>query len=34
MEHFSFEKAADGTVTRYYSPSAFANNDAVTLTKG
>ena len=31
MEHFSFEKAADGTVTRYYSPSAFEKDDAVAL---
>ena len=31
MEHFSFEKAADGTVTRYYSPSAFQKDDAVAL---
>ena len=31
MEHFSFEKAADGTVTRYYSPSAFEKNDAVKI---
>ena len=31
MEHFSFEKAADGTVTRYYSPSACDKDDAVAL---
>ena len=31
MEHFSCEKAADGTVTRYYSPSAFEKDDAVAL---
>ena len=34
MEHFSFVKGSDGSLTRYYSPSAFANNDAVTITKG
>ena len=31
MEHFSFEKAEDGTITRYYSASAFERDDAVTL---
>ena len=30
LEHYRL--AEDGT--RYYSPSAFANNDAVTITKG
>ena len=31
MEHFSFEKAEDGTITRYYSASAFERDDAVIL---
>ena len=31
LEHFSFEKATDGTVTRYYSASAFAQDDAVVI---
>ena len=31
LEHYSFEKAEDGTITRYYSPSAFAQDDAVKL---
>lgn len=31
LEHFSFEVAADGTVTRYYSASAFAADDAVVI---
>lgn len=31
MKHFSFEKAADGTITRYYSASAFAQDDAVKI---
>ncbi len=31
VKHFSFEKAADGTVTRYYSASAFAQDDAVVI---
>ena len=31
LEHFSFEKAADGTVTRYYSASAFEKDDAVVI---
>ena len=31
MEHFSFEKAEDGTITRYYSVSAFQADDAVVI---
>ena len=31
MEHFSFEKAEDGTITRYYSASAFERDDSVIL---
>ena len=31
MEHFSFEKNDDGTITRYYSASAFERDDAVVL---
>ena len=31
MEHFSFEKAEVGTITRYYSASAFERDDAVIL---
>ncbi len=31
VKHFSFEKAEDGTVTRYYSASAFEKDDAVVI---
>ena len=31
MEHFSFVKGSDGSLTRYYSPSAFEKNDAVKI---
>ena len=31
MEHFSFVVNDDGTITRYYSPSAFEQDDAVVL---
>ena len=31
MEHFSFVVNDDGTITRYYSASAFAEDDAVVL---
>lgn len=31
LEHFGFEVSADGTVTRYYSASAFAANDTVII---
>ena len=31
MKHFSFEAAEDGTVTRHYSESAFAEDDAVVI---
>ena len=31
LEHFSFEKSEDGTITRYYSASAFQSDDAVVI---
>lgn len=31
LEHFSYEVSDDGTVTRYYSASAFASDDAVLI---
>ena len=31
LEHFSFDVAEDGTITRYYSASAFAEDDAVEI---
>ena len=31
MKHFSFEKQEDGTIIRYYSASAFAQDDAVVI---
>ncbi|MDD6212577.1 MAG: PHB depolymerase family esterase [Clostridiales bacterium] len=33
LEHFSYEVAEDGTITRYYSASAFAEDDAVVIVK-
>lgn len=31
LEHYSFETDSDGTITRYYSPTAFVQNDAVKI---
>lgn len=31
MKHYSMEVSSNGTVTRYYSPSAFEENDAVVI---
>ncbi|MGE4277716.1 MAG: S-layer homology domain-containing protein, partial [Lawsonibacter sp.] len=31
LEHYSFAKGSNGTVTRYYSPSAFVEDDAVKI---
>ena len=31
IEHFSFSKSSDGSITRYYSESAFKKDDAVVI---
>ena len=31
MEHFSFVKDEDGSITRYYSPSAFEQDDLIVI---
>ena len=31
VKHYSFDTQADGTLVRYYSPSAFEKDDAVVI---